>query len=122
MQCEIMARLVCDSSLLKAHHVNSRGTSHASRMCDKCDLGIEERARHIIMQCPFFEEDKKALLDELNDVKDTDITELLRDHSGIFLYLMGKQPEGVCFEAMYIFWTIAAKHITEIYKKAKFNR
>ena len=61
MQCEIMARLVCDSSLLKAHHVKSRGTSHASRMCDKCDLGIEETARHIIMQCPFFEEDKKSL-------------------------------------------------------------
>ena len=91
-------------------------------MCDKCDLGIEETARHIIMQCPFFKEDKKALLDELNDVEDTDITELLRDHSGIFLYLMGKQPEGVSFEAMYIFWTIAAKHITEIYKKAIFNR
>ena len=121
-QYEIMARLVCDSSLLKAHHVKYKGTSHASRMCDKCDLGVEETVMHIIMQCPFFEENKKIMFEELNQSEDVAIIELLRDHGGIFLYLMGKQPERVSFEAMHSFWSIAAKHITDIYKRAIIDR
>ena len=121
-QYEIMARLVCDCSLLKAHNVKYKGASFASKMCDKCDLGIEENTRHIIMQCPFFEIDKRVMFNELEAVENTEIAELLRDHGNVFLYLMGKHPANVSFDTMYVLWSISAKHISAIYKMAVSNR
>ena len=52
-QYETMAQLVCDTSLLKACNLRYKKLTVASKFCDKCDLGIEENMRHIIMQCRF---------------------------------------------------------------------
>ena len=121
-QYEIMARLVCESSLLKAHNVRYKGTSFANRMCDKCDLGIVENTQHIVMQCPYFEVDKRIMLEEMEGVRNTEISYILSDHCNLFLYLMGKHPDNVSFDSMYIVWSISAKHISAIYKKAISNR
>ena len=51
-QYEIMARLVCDTNLLKAYNLRYKGTSIANRFCYSCDLGAEENTNHIVMQCP----------------------------------------------------------------------
>ena len=91
-------------------------------MCDKCDLGIVEDTRHIVMQCPFFEHDKMNMLKEMEEVESYEISNLLNEHGRLFLYLMGKHPDNVSFESMYIFWSISAKHISVIYKKAIIDR
>ena len=116
-QCEIMARIVCDSSLLKTADVRREKASLASRFCDKCELGIEENAMHVVMQCPFFEGNRKVMLDELNSTGIVEIDNLLRQPSHTFLYIMGKQPENVSFEDMTIFWEISSRHISSIYKR-----
>ena len=77
---------------------------------------------HIIMQCPFFEEEKRAMLEELNELENAEITELLNEQGRTFLYLMGKHPENVSFEIMYKVWAISARHIAEIYKRAIIGR
>ena len=69
-QFEIMARLVCGSSLLKECNPRYKSLSIASRFCEKCDLGIEESVRHIFMQCPFFENDKQTMFTELGSIED----------------------------------------------------
>ena len=30
-------------------------------MCDKCDFASEENINHIVMQCPAYEQDRKAM-------------------------------------------------------------
>ena len=70
-QCEIMARIVCDASLLKTSDVRRKRACLASRSCDKCDLGIEEDAIHMIMQCPFFEDSRQLMLNELSIILGT---------------------------------------------------
>ena len=121
-QYEIMARLVCDSSLLKAHNVRYKGTSFANRMCENCYLGCVESTNHIVMQCPFFENDKRNMLEEMEGVENPEISGILNDHGNLFLYLMGKHRDNVCFDSMYIFWSISAKHISAMYKTAIIDR
>ena len=121
-QFEIMARLVCDSSLLKAYNIKYKGTTIATRMCDKCDLGAEETTAHVIMQCPFFEEDKRVMYEELYELENEEVANVLNEQGRTFLYLMGKQPENVSFETMYKVWTISAKHIAKIYKRVVCDR
>ena len=48
-----------ESSLLK-----TKNQSIASRFCDRCGLGIEENVWQIVMQCPFYEQDRKDMLKE----------------------------------------------------------
>ena len=47
----------CDkmAALLKASDYRLKGKTFGFKMCNRCDPGIMEDVRHIIMQCPFFE-------------------------------------------------------------------
>ena len=115
--CENMAKMVCEASLLKSSDVRLKKTSIASRFCCKCDLGIEETANHLVMQCPYFETDRKTMYEEMSDLNCPEINGILNEPGYIFLYLMGKHPPGIEFKTMYPFWTIAARHISRMYDK-----
>ena len=120
--CEIMAKLVCEASLLKTDDTRLKSKSVASRFCDKCTLSCIESVNHIVMQCPFFEEDRRTLLNELSDLNCTEINCILSDTGTTFQHLMGKQPPDVEFEVMYNFWIIAANHISKMYTRATVDR
>ena len=117
-----MARLVCGSSLLKECNPRYKSLPIASRFCEKCDLGIEENVRHILMQCPFFENDKQMMFNELGSIEDEEVITLLQDPAGIFLCLLGKHPINVSFEAMYKIWIISAKYTSSMYKRVILGR
>ena len=51
--CEDMAKLVCDTSLLKNNDYSAKRRTFGFKVCSRCDLGIIESAKHFIMQCPF---------------------------------------------------------------------
>ena len=46
---ETMARLACDTNLLKSCNLRYKRSTLASRMCYECNLGIEEDVNHIVM-------------------------------------------------------------------------
>ena len=58
------------------------------------------------------------MLNELNETNNVEIKNLLSRSDEVYLFLMGKHPEEYSFEVMYVFWTISARHITAMYKKA----
>ena len=47
--CEIMAKLVCDTSLLKSSDYRLKKLSFSHKICTACDLGIREDIKHIVM-------------------------------------------------------------------------
>ena len=61
--CEIMAKLVCNASLLKDHDYRLKSKSFSHKICNNCDLGIREDVNHLVVQCLFFEEIKEEMLD-----------------------------------------------------------
>ena len=52
--CEKMSAIVTNSSLLKSDDLRLKGKSFWSKVCERCNLGIREDAKHVIMQCPFY--------------------------------------------------------------------
>ena len=63
--CETVASIVCDTSLLKSTGYRLKKKTFGQKMCDRCDLGINEDARHIIMQCPFYCEERANMFNEI---------------------------------------------------------
>ena len=52
--CEIMAKLVCNASLLKDQDYRLKGQSLNHKICNNCVLGLREDVNHIVMHCPHF--------------------------------------------------------------------
>ena len=113
--CEKMAAIVTDSSLLKASDVRLKKKSFWSRTCVKCDLGIVEDAKHITMQCPFYENTRKEMYDEIKMLGCDTIDRSLNVAQNSFHMLLGKQPEDVQVEDMIELCLISGKYITKIY-------
>ena len=51
-QCEVIAKLVCDTSELKSDKQHLRNELWTTRICECCDLFELEDARHVIISCP----------------------------------------------------------------------
>ena len=67
---EIMAKLVCDTSLLKASDYRLKKLSFSHKICIACELGIREDIKHIVMQCPHYEGIRSEMFDVLKAIDD----------------------------------------------------
>ena len=106
--CESMASLVCETSRLKANDYRLEGKPFSYKVCMKCDLGIRELIHHLVMQCPFYDDERKNMYLELKTLNDDTINQIHEEPQHIFHILMGKQPDDTPFEAMVNFWRIQA--------------
>ena len=101
----------CDDVLL------AKGT-YGVRMCIECDLGLEEDVKHIVMQCPMYEDSRKILFQTINELPN-DIGSLVLDEPGEVLYiLLGKSDQRLDIEQMIQVWLISASFISRMYRTA----
>ena len=95
--CEDMARIVCDTSLLKTNDYRLKGKTYGAKMCTRCDLGILESAHHLIMQCPFYENERKTMYHEITLIEGVWREDIMANSQEIMYILLGKHPEGRSF-------------------------
>ena len=120
--CETMARLVCHTSRLKDDDFRLSGSSHSQIICTACNLGTRETIRHLVMQCPKNENLRIAMLAEIEE-KVTGFTRIsIQAPELVFLWLMGKQAEGLNPEEMIRVWIIAGQHICRMYNSCIMSR
>ena len=115
--CETMARLVCHTSLLKDDDVRLNDGSFSQTMCSYCELGSRETIKHLVMQCPNFEESRLIMLEELEQKVIGFAEASMQTPDQVFLWLMGKQAEGLEPEDMIRFWSISGWHISRLYNR-----
>ena len=111
-----MARIVCDTSLLKANDYRLKGKTYGTKICTRCDLGILESAHHLIMQCPFYENERKTMYHEINLIEGDWREDIMANSQEMMYILLGKHPEGTSFSEMIQIRTISGKHISAMYK------
>ena len=87
--CEIMARLVCNASLLKDNDYRLKKLPFIHKVCTQCYLGIREDVNHLLMQCPAYVDIKREMYGVLESI-DHYIKVALDDQQGIFNTLMGR--------------------------------
>ena len=116
--CEIMASLVCDASLLKANDYRLKRKSHSHKICVKCELGIVEDIKHVVMQCPYYSIERQDLYDAIGGLNNDTSDRILREAQNYFQVIMGKQPEYATFQSMLEIWILTGERISRMYRKA----
>ena len=114
--CEDMARIICDTSLLKANDYRLKGKTYGAKICTRCDMSILESAHHLIMQCHFYENERIAMYHEINLIEGDWMEDIMANSQEIMYILLGKHPEGRSFSQMAQIWTISGKHISAMYR------
>ena len=117
-----MAALVCDSSLLKSTDYRIKKKSYSYKICTKCELGIIEDIRHIVMQCPYFNNETIQLYESLEQMDDDIASRVMRDAPNYFHIVMGKQPEYASFQTMVPIWLQTGDHISKLYRRVIADR
>ena len=56
-----MDAIATDARRFKSNDFSLNNVSFWSKVCARCDLGIEENAKYEIMQCPLYEEVRKEM-------------------------------------------------------------
>ena len=120
--CEIMASLVCDTSLLRSTDYRLKNKSFSTKVCDKCELGVLESVKHLVMQCPFYSNESSELFYAISRLDSETAKRVINEPQQYFMTLMGKQPEGASFEEMLDVWMLAGETISRLYKSAIYGR
>ena len=116
--CEIMASLVCNTSLLKSSDYRIKKKSHSHKICTRCNLGIVEDIRHLLMQCPHFSQEMRYLYDFLNQARGDIAPRVANIPQNYFQIIMGKQPVYATFQDMVEIWLVTGECINKIYRCA----
>ena len=120
--CEIMAVLVCDTSILKSSDYRIKKKSYSHKICTRCDLGIVEDIRHLLMQCPLFSTEMREQYDSLDQMVNDVASRVANDTQNYFHIIMGKQPEYATFQSMIDIWLLTRQCISNVYRRAIIDR
>ena len=115
--CEIMAKLSCNTSLLKDSDYRLKGKSFSHKVCTECVLGIREDLTHLVMQCPANEDLKSEMFDVIKGTEDEHSEKIISEHNGILPFLMGKHPAEVPFESMTKLCLTSSRYISKMYRQ-----
>ena len=120
--CKIMAKLVCNTSLLKDSDYHLKNLSFSNKVCTECYLAFREDVNHLVMQCPTYEGDRAEMLDVLNSIDNEYGKAAINDHQDIFNVLMDKHPIGIPLSSAFKIWAVSSHYISRMYRKITRDR
>ena len=115
--CEIMAKLVCRCSILKADDFRLKNLTASNRWCDFCDLLEVEDVKHMILNCPGARDLRnrmfgciEEIVDGNNNYEQTPLVDRIH-------ILLGATVDGLTLHQMVDIWLVSAFHIGIMYKQ-----
>ena len=88
--CEILSKLICHASLLRGDDFKYKNLSRISRMCTLCDSFEVEDARHFILACPYFVQQRTTMLNEIETVLEGSGLGFFDDNVDMLYRLLGR--------------------------------
>ena len=87
---ENLVKIICRASKLKCDDPSLKGALASNKTCERCDLYAREDMFHILMQCPYFCDERTEMYEKiyLNQPKVKEIFE--DDPPSVFSWLLGK--------------------------------
>ena len=116
--CEVMSKIVCRASLLKTDDYMYKVLTPSHRFCERCDLSELENIRHLIMQCPAYEESRIQMYKDLYGIGNNVRECIESSPAEVLSWLLGGRIEGVDEQDMIDFWCITGKYVCKIYHDA----
>ena len=68
-RCEVMVKRICNVSLLKGNDYKLDGYHQIEKICDKCDNFTIEDVNHIVLQCDYNIDFRKAMFNEIENLQ-----------------------------------------------------
>ena len=118
MKFEYISSDVYKTNIIKFTDYRLKRMTLSNKMCSNCDLGILEDVKHIVMQCPFYSDERIKMHDLLSNLESDCAVRVVADNQNFFYNVMGKHPEGMSFQAMIEIWLISGDCITNMYRQA----
>ena len=69
-ECEIIVKMLCHASALRGDDFKYKSQLGTSKMCDMCNEYEIESARHFILPCSFFNDERNTMLNEIDLIMD----------------------------------------------------
>ena len=88
--CEILSRIVCHASLLRDDDFKYKNQIGTNRMCNLCDRFEIENARHFILLCPYFAQQRNLMLLEIEAVTGTTGHNFFDDDIDMLYRILGR--------------------------------
>ena len=66
------------------------------------------------IQCPFYMEDRKTMIDKMRSIGSNEVKSVLEDSQNFFHTIMGKQPADTSFQSMVDIWLVTGDCIITI--------
>ena len=115
--CETMVKLISHASMLKNDDVRLKAMPMFTRCCGDCDLAAVDDARHLVMQCPKWREDRSEMMKMIGNVPDGSGQRLLNAQCDISLVLLGKLNSNLTMKQNIRIMIISAKFISKMYNE-----
>ena len=116
-KCEVICKLLCHSSALRADDFKLKSQIGTLKMCNLCDNYQLEDVRHFILHCPYFQQERDAMINEINMIEG-DHMPILNDNKNDILYtILGKSVEGLGMESTEKLCLIVLDCVAEMYRK-----
>ena len=119
-ECEIMVKIMCKASRLKCDDYNL--TTFMQKACNLCDSAAYENIEHVTMYCPYFNEYRQQMLDEMRKIPNGIGRVIIEGSDDITCYLIGKQHPQFTYDDMIPFWVISCRWIYKMYTTLINNR
>ena len=88
--CEILSKLICHASLLRGDDFKYKNLARTTRMCTLCDSFEIEDARHFILMCPYFVQQRGIMLNEIEAVIEGPDLNFFDDNEDMLYRLLGR--------------------------------
>ena len=120
--CETMSKLVCHASLLKRDDCRLKGLPMSNRTCINCYMYCIEDITHILMQCPYYQEDRNEMFREIAMRCPNAESFFEQERENIPYYLLGRKIPSYNEDEMLCLCCISGYAISRMYRKAIANR
>ena len=94
-KCEIMCKLICHSSALRSDDFKLKSQLGTLRMCDLCGVFEIQDARHFVMQCSYFQNERDAMLAEVRQIELAANLNFTDGNTDLLYVLLGKSITGL---------------------------
>ena len=120
--CEDMSKIVSHASQLKRDDYRLKGLTMSARTCTNCDHFCIEDITHIVLQCPYFNEDRTMMYDGIFSNCPNAEKVFKEESANIIYYLLGKKIPSFEDEEMLRLWCISGSAISKMYRRVISNR